>query len=132
MRSAQHSRGGSDIILKSNGFNSISKDALRDEDYPWLINCTTQEYLVNVRQDSHFNKCHAPTITKITAFEGYVLLGLVVLLSSLASSIGHDTDSLNRNSFPVGFIFGTASASYQVISPWKAHVCIIYNGVLLY
>ncbi|GMY16391.1 cyanogenic beta-glucosidase [Fagus crenata] len=47
------------------------------------------------------------------AFEGYVLLGLVVLLSSLASSIGHDTDSLNRNSFPVGFIFGTTSTSYQ-------------------
>jgi hypothetical protein len=42
-------------LLKSNGPNSISKDALRDEDYPWLINCTTQEYLVNVGQDSHFN-----------------------------------------------------------------------------
>ncbi len=41
-------------LLKSNGSNSISKDALRDEDYPWLINCTTQEYLVNVGQDSHF------------------------------------------------------------------------------
>jgi hypothetical protein len=39
-------------MLKSNGPNSISKDALRDEDYPWLINCTTQEYLVNVGQDS--------------------------------------------------------------------------------
>ena len=54
-RSAQHLRGGSDIMLKSNGPNSISKDALRDEDHPWLINCTTQEYLVNVGQDSHFN-----------------------------------------------------------------------------
>jgi hypothetical protein len=42
-------------MLKSNGPNSISKDALRDEDYPWLINCTTQEYLVNVGQNSHFN-----------------------------------------------------------------------------
>jgi hypothetical protein len=42
-------------LLKSNGPNSISKDALRDEDCPWLINCTTQEYLVNVGQDSHFN-----------------------------------------------------------------------------
>jgi hypothetical protein len=42
-------------MLKSNGSNSISKDALRDEDYPWFINCTTQEYLVNVEQDSHFN-----------------------------------------------------------------------------
>ena len=55
-RSAQHPRGGSDTMLKSNGPNSISKDALRDEDYSWLINCTTQEYLVNVGQDSHFNK----------------------------------------------------------------------------
>ena len=43
------------FILKSTGPNSISKDALRDKDYPWLINCTTQEYLVNVGQDSHFN-----------------------------------------------------------------------------
>jgi hypothetical protein len=43
-------------LLKSNGPNSISKDALRDDDCPWLINCTTQEYLVNVGQDSHFNK----------------------------------------------------------------------------
>jgi hypothetical protein len=42
-------------MLKSNGPNSISKDALRDEGCPWLINCTTQEYLVNVGQDSHFN-----------------------------------------------------------------------------
>jgi hypothetical protein len=31
---------------------------LRDEDYPWLINCTTQEYLVNVELDSHFNMPH--------------------------------------------------------------------------
>ena len=27
----------------------------------------------------------------------------------------YDTASLNRSSFPIGFIFGTASASYQVI-----------------
>ena len=39
-------------LLKSNGPNSISEDALRDKDCPWLINCTTQEYLVNVGQDS--------------------------------------------------------------------------------
>ena len=26
-----------------------------DEDCPWLINWTTQEYLVNVEQDSLFN-----------------------------------------------------------------------------
>ena len=43
-------------MLKSNEPNLISKDALRDEDCPWLINCTTQEYLVNVGLDSHFNK----------------------------------------------------------------------------
>ena len=42
-------------VLKSNRPNSISKDALRDEDCPWLINCTTQDYLVNVGLDSHFN-----------------------------------------------------------------------------
>ena len=42
-------------MLKSNGPNSISKDALRDEGCPWLINCTTQEYLVNVGLNSHFN-----------------------------------------------------------------------------
>jgi hypothetical protein len=54
-RSVQHPRGGSDTMLKSNGPNSISKDTLRDEDCLWLINYTTQEYLVNVGLDSHFN-----------------------------------------------------------------------------
>jgi len=49
------------------------------------------------------------------AFEGYLLLGLLVLLGSLTSSTGaHETVSLNRSSFPAGFIFGTASSSYQV------------------
>jgi hypothetical protein len=51
-------------LLKSNGSNSISKDALRDKGCSWLINCTTQEYLVNVGQDSHFNMpltCGGPT-----------------------------------------------------------------------
>ena len=33
-------------MLKPNGPNSISKDAFKDEGCPWLINCTTQEYLV--------------------------------------------------------------------------------------
>ncbi|KAK9999879.1 hypothetical protein SO802_019482 [Lithocarpus litseifolius] len=47
------------------------------------------------------------------AFQGYQLLGLVVLLSSLASSISHETASFNRSTFPAGFIFGTASSSYQ-------------------
>ena len=37
------------------GCFSISKDALKDEGNPWLINCITQEYLVNVGQDSYFN-----------------------------------------------------------------------------
>ena len=31
---AQHSRGGSNTMLKSNGTNSISKDNLREEDCP--------------------------------------------------------------------------------------------------
>jgi hypothetical protein len=42
-------------LLKSNELNSISKDVLRDERCPWLINCTTQEHLVNVGLDSYFN-----------------------------------------------------------------------------
>ena len=40
-RFAQHLRGGSNIILKSNETNTISKDVLRDVRYLWLINCTT-------------------------------------------------------------------------------------------
>ena len=46
---------GFDTLLKSNEPNSISKDALRDEGCLWLINCTTQKYLVNVGLDSYFN-----------------------------------------------------------------------------
>lgn len=53
------------------------------------------------------------------AFLGcYLLLGLLVLVGSLSNSIAitpsHDASSLNRSSFPGGFIFGSASASYQV------------------
>jgi hypothetical protein len=65
------------------------------------------------------------------AFEGYLLLGLHVFLASLIdnSIIAvtpslNSTDSLNRSSFPAGFIFGTASASYQV-SLTYVPVCII-------
>jgi hypothetical protein len=47
--------GDFDTMFKSNGPNSISKDVLRDEGCLWLINCTTQEYLINVGQDSLFN-----------------------------------------------------------------------------
>ena len=52
-----HNRGEIDLsnTQEYNGPNSISKNALRDEDYLWLINWTTQEYLINVRQDSLFN-----------------------------------------------------------------------------
>ena len=53
--------GSSDTMLKSNGPKSISKNALRDEDCSWLINCTTQEYLVNVGQNSHFNSIYSPS-----------------------------------------------------------------------
>ena len=35
-------------LLKSNELNLILKDTLRDEGCSWLINCTIQEYLVNV------------------------------------------------------------------------------------
>ena len=37
-----------ETLLKSNGPNSISKDALRDGGCPLLINCTIQKYFVNV------------------------------------------------------------------------------------
>ncbi|XP_062171430.1 beta-glucosidase 12-like [Alnus glutinosa] len=54
------------------------------------------------------------------AFEGYLLLGLLVFLASLIDNsiiavtpCLNSTDSLNRSSFPAGFIFGTASSSYQ-------------------
>jgi hypothetical protein len=42
-------------MLKSNGPNSILKDALRDERSTWFINCIIQEYLVNVGQNSLIN-----------------------------------------------------------------------------
>ena len=48
-------------MLKSKGPNLISKDALRNEGCPWLINYTIQEYLVNVGQNSHFNTLAGPT-----------------------------------------------------------------------
>jgi hypothetical protein len=51
----------SDTMRKSNGPNLISKDVLRDEGCPWLINCTTQEYLVNVGLNSHFNNFFVDT-----------------------------------------------------------------------
>jgi hypothetical protein len=64
------------------------------------------------------------------AFQGYrVFLGLLVFLGSLIdNSIAvapslNNTASLNRSSFPAGFIFGTASAAYQVINSWVN--CII-------
>uniref|UniRef100_A0A7N2KL33 Beta-glucosidase n=1 Tax=Quercus lobata TaxID=97700 RepID=A0A7N2KL33_QUELO len=51
------------------------------------------------------------------AFQGYPGLGLLVLLGLLtnviAVSSSHDIASFNRTSFPKGFIFGTASSSYQ-------------------
>ncbi|XP_059431255.1 beta-glucosidase 13-like isoform X1 [Corylus avellana] len=53
------------------------------------------------------------------AFQGYrLLLGLLVFVgllidNSIAVTPSHHTASLNRSSFPAGFIFGTASAAYQ-------------------
>ncbi|KAG7948012.1 hypothetical protein I3843_14G124300 [Carya illinoinensis] len=55
------------------------------------------------------------------ALRGYlVLLGLLVLVSSFANSNAQDKitpiygiSSLNRTSFPKGFIFGAAAAAYQ-------------------
>jgi beta-glucosidase len=54
------------------------------------------------------------------ALQGYrELLGLLVFVglligNSIAVTPSHHTASLNRSSFPAGFIFGTASAAYQV------------------
>nr|POE52623.1 beta-glucosidase 10 [Quercus suber] len=51
------------------------------------------------------------------AVQGYPVLGLLVLLGLLTNGIAvsqsYDTASLNRTSFPRGFIFGTAAAAYQ-------------------
>ena len=53
-------------------------------------------------------------------FQCYPLFGLLILLGSLTNAIAvtpshdHETASLKRTSFPRGFTFGTASASYQV------------------
>nr|POE52348.1 non-cyanogenic beta-glucosidase [Quercus suber] len=51
------------------------------------------------------------------AFQGIPVLGLLVLLVLLtngtAVSPSLDTSSLNRTSFPKGFVFGTAAAAYQ-------------------
>jgi hypothetical protein len=44
-----------DFVLKSYGSNSISKDILRDDDFPWLKSCTIQGNLVNVELDFLFN-----------------------------------------------------------------------------
>ena len=67
------------------------------------------------------------------AFQGYrLLLGLLLFLASLTNnSIAvtpshHSTASLNRSSFPAGFIFGTASASYQVSPAWISSMFVSY------
>ena len=67
------------------------------------------------------------------AFQGYiVLLGFLVLLSSVSNSIAatpsNNTDSLNWGSFPAGFIFGTASASYQVSPSFCTRLCHIQRS----
>ena len=48
------------------------------------------------------------------AIQSYLLILLGLLTNGIAISSSYDTASLNRTSFPSGFIFGTASASYQV------------------
>ncbi|KAG2675041.1 hypothetical protein I3843_13G145300 [Carya illinoinensis] len=54
------------------------------------------------------------------AMKGYILIGLLVLVASFANTINakpitpsYGISTLNRTSFPKGFTFGTASASYQ-------------------
>jgi len=58
------------------------------------------------------------------AFKGYFVLGLIALVVVGTSKVTCEIEadkvspiidfSLNRNSFPEGFIFGAASSSYQV------------------
>ncbi|KAF5447888.1 hypothetical protein F2P56_033405, partial [Juglans regia] len=55
------------------------------------------------------------------AMKGYILIGLLVLVSSFANTINaiaitphYGISTLNRTSFPKGFTFGAGSADYQV------------------
>ena len=84
---------------------------------------------------------HPCTKTKIMAYQGYrvVLPGLLVFVglligNSIAATPSHRTASLNRSSFPAGFIFGTAAASYQVSPAWVSSMFVsyIYNTVFLH
>lgn len=55
-----------------------------------------------------------------------LLLGLLVLLTLLDTiqSDHHVSTSLNRCSFPQGFVFGTATAAYQVKSSTSVNIQI--------
>jgi len=44
-----------------------------------------------------------------------LILGLLASNAIAATTPNHKIHSLNRHSFPPGFIFGSASAAYQVI-----------------
>ena len=75
------------------------------------------------------------------AFERHLVLGLLVLHASwLTNTIAfrpnhNSTASLNRSSFPAGFIFGTASASYQVYiiaSSFSSPVLRFLNCIYIY
>ena len=63
-------------------------------------------------------RTHTQKLKLIMAFQGHPVLGLLVLLglltNGLAVSPSHGIASLNRTSFPRGFISGTATAAYQV------------------
>ena len=65
------------------------------------------------------------------AFQGYPVLGLLVLLGLLTNGIAvspsYDTASLNRTSFPKGFIFGTASSAYQVTTEYFLYVNLYHS-----
>lgn len=60
------------------------------------------------------------TIYSVMALQGILLLVLLTILSnavatSIATTPSHyDVASINRSTFPAGFIFGTASSAYQV------------------
>uniref|UniRef100_A0A2P2K1H1 Non-cyanogenic beta-glucosidase n=1 Tax=Rhizophora mucronata TaxID=61149 RepID=A0A2P2K1H1_RHIMU len=49
------------------------------------------------------------------ALQSYCSLSILLVLGSLtsASAARYGTASLNRTSFPAGFLFGTASSAYQ-------------------
>jgi hypothetical protein len=76
----------------------------------------------------------------IAMAQNVIFYGIVMILSYVAiveATILLTNDvinkSLNRNSFPEGFIFGTASSAYQVLQLFNIllliNICIYYTKI---